>query len=439
MQGRYGLTDPAFSGRCAVRSNGSPIQRLLIVSDVASVLHLYIGVFPAMSSDSSTTGRRVSIGVEEPRLLRDDNEFRGLFAAIVSVLVGFGVVMVHSASITSWPTQFEQVYLSRHLTFLIAGVIVAAVCANLPAKFWLQQAPLLLVGTSLLLLLVLIPGVGSRVNGAQRWLRLGPISLQPSELAKIALPLMACRVILWKPRDRGWVKEVIAVAIPLLLIIPLVLPEPDLGTSAFLMLSYAIALFLAGWRLRFFFAGAVLVLPLLASVVVLRPYQMRRITGFIEAWTNIDTAPWQLKQSLLTLGAGGLMGVGPGQGSQKLSYLPEANTDFVFAVVGEEFGLMGTLGLVLIWGALFLTGLRVLANSTVIGRSAGTALLTQLTFQAAINVAVVTAMVPPKGIAHPLISYGGSNLITSLATVGIILSMSKCVPEPQVSPGVDSD
>ena len=123
------------------------------------------------------------------------------------------------------------------------------------------------------------------------------------------------------------------------------------------------------------------------------------------------------------------MGVGPGQGSQKLSYLPEANTDFVFAVVGEEFGLMGTLGLIFVWGAVFLTGLRILSRSVGFARVAGQALLTQLTLQAAINVAVVTAVVPPKGIAHPLISYGGSNLITSLVTIGIIVSMSKCTDD----------
>lgn len=365
----------------------------------------------------------------EPRLLSEEREFRGLFVALVSILVGFGIVMVHSASITSWPTQFERVYLSRHLLFLVIGSIAAWMCASLPGRVWLKHAPLLLVATSLLLIAVLIPGVGTRVNGAQRWLRYGGFSLQPSELAKIALPLMACRVILWRPVERGWVKELIAVVIPLALIIPLVLPEPDLGTSAFLVLSYAIALFLAGWRLRFFFACGAIVIPAAVSLVALRPYQVARITGFIEAWTNIDTAPWQLKQSLLTLGTGGLMGVGPGQGSQKLSYLPEANTDFVFAVVGEEFGLMGTLGLIFVWGAVFLTGLRILSRSVGFARVAGQALLTQLTLQAAINVAVVTAVVPPKGIAHPLISYGGSNLITSLVTIGIIVSMSKCTDD----------
>lgn len=372
-------------------------------------------------------------GAQTNRALRDTTEFRGLFCALVSVLLGFGTVMVHSASITSWPTEFEQVYLSRHLTFLAIGVASAMFCAAVPARVWLRQAPTILVLTSLLLLAVLVPGIGKRVNGAQRWLRFGSVSLQPSELAKIALPLMACRVVLMQSHNRGWFKQFVAVTIPVAMVIPLILPEPDLGTSAFLLIGYAITLFLAGWKLRYFFGCSIVAVPMLVSLVALRPYQLKRITGFIEAWSNIDSAPWQLKQSLLTLGSGGLMGVGPGQGSQKLSYLPEANTDFVFAVVGEEFGLVGTLTLIFVWTALFLTGIRLLANTPKIPRAVGTALLAQLTLQAAINVAVVTGMVPPKGIAHPLLSYGGSNLITSLVTIGIILSMSKCTTDSDFS------
>lgn len=376
----------------------------------------------------------------EPALSRETRDMSGLFVALVSVLVGFGIVIVHSASITSWPTQFERVYLSRHLTFVGLGLIAATTCAMVPARLWLKQAPLLLTVTIVLLIAVLIPGVGTRVKGAQRWLRFGGFSLQPSELAKIALPLMACRVLLWKPQQRGSMKEFFAVLIPLGLVIPLILPEPDLGTSLFLMTSYGIALFVAGWPLRYFVGGIALIIPALVSLVALRPYQLRRITGFLDTWNSIDSAPWQLKQSLLTLGAGGLMGTGPGQGSQKLSYLPEANTDFVFAVVGEEFGLMGTLTLVIVWCGLFLTGLQLLSGAAFHARAVGTALLTQFGLQAAINVAVVTAVVPPKGIAHPLLSYGGSNLVTSLVAIGIILSMAKCrTDEPTAGSPIESE
>src|SRR5262249_16692312 len=150
-------------------------------------------------------------------------------------------------------------------------------------------------------------------------------------------------------------------------------------------------------------------------------------TGFLETWTNWDAAPYQIKQSLVTFGAGGIFGAGIGKGWQKLSFLPEANTDFIFAVIGEELGLVGTVGLVILWCAFYLTGMRLL--SELDNRSfeflAGFSLLTMLTLQAMLNVAVVTALVPPKGISHPLISVGGSNLVVCLLSLGIVLSLTQ--------------
>jgi cell division protein FtsW len=168
-------------------------------------------------------------------------------------------------------------------------------------------------------------------------------------------------------------------------------------------------------------------------VALLRPYQLQRITGFVAAWRDVDEAPYQVRQSLITLGVGGTDGVGLGKGWQKLSFLPEANTDFVVAVLGEELGLVGTLGLIALWVGLFLTGLRMLAAlpHRSFEYAAGVTLLTQLVLQAALNVAVVTAMVPPKGIAHPLISYGGSSLVASILTLGIITSLARA-PAPQM-------
>jgi cell division protein FtsW len=159
----------------------------------------------------------------------------------------------------------------------------------------------------------------------------------------------------------------------------------------------------------------------------MKPYQQRRIAGFLESWANFDDAPYQLKQSLVTLGAGGLHGVGLGRGWQKLSFLPEANTDFVFAVIGEELGLIGTLSLIALWCGLYLSGLRMLnhLDRSRFAYLASFTLLTQLTGQAMLNIAVVTAMVPPKGISHPLISAGGSNLVVSLLAIGIVLSLSR--------------
>ena len=367
---------------------------------------------------------------------------RHLFVSFAALLLGFGLLMVHSASVTSWPTEFEQVYLSRHLMFLGIGLLSARFAATRKPEFWQRFAPGLFVISIVLLALVLIPGIGVRVKGAQRWIRVPGMSAQPSELAKIAVPLMMCWLV---DRNRNRLNEWFAGIVPFLLTIlvsvPLVLIEPDLGTSLFLLLGAALVLFIGGWPLRNFLLGLVACLPIAFGALVMKPYQQRRITGFLESWANFEDAPYQLKQSLVTLGTGGLHGVGLGRGWQKLSFLPEANTDFVFAVIGEELGLIGTISLVALWCGLYLAGLRMLGqlDRQRFAFLASFTLLTQLTAQALLNVAVVTAMVPPKGISHPLISAGGSNLVASLLAIGIVISLSREAPEEALPEPVRSE
>ena len=359
---------------------------------------------------------------------------RHLFVAFAALLLGFGLLMVHSASITSWPTEFERVYLSRHLAFLAIGLSTATFAATRTPDFWKRFAPLLFVVTVTLLVLVLVPGIGVRVKGAQRWIRVPGMSAQPSELAKIAVPLLMCWLV-DRHRDRmnGWLSGTLPFLLPVITAIPLVLVEPDLGTSVFLLGSASLVLFAGGWPLRNFLIGFGVAVPVALCTLAMKPYQQRRIAGFIESWANFEDAPYQLKQSLVSLGAGGFYGVGLGRGWQKLSFLPEANTDFVFAVIGEELGLIGTLSSIALWCGLYLTGLRMLShlNHRRFAFLAGFTLLTQLTGQAMLNIAVVTAMVPPKGISHPLISAGGSNLVVSLLAIGIVLSLSKQVDATQ--------
>ena len=353
--------------------------------------------------------------------------------SLACVLLGLGVVMVHSASITSWPTHYEQVYLSRHLTFLLLGAVVATVCGLLPSRLWMAAAPALFAVTVLLLMLVLVPSAGTRVNGAQRWFRFGSLSFQPSELVRLSLPLLVARMLYTRHATLLHpVKGTVPFLIPIALVLPLVIVEPDLGSAAFFAVIYLLTLFVGGWPLRNFVVPALLGIPAAMSLLVLKPYQVERISGFVRAWSDLNDAPWQLRQSLMSLGTGGISGVGIGRGWQKLSFLPEANTDFVFAVVGEELGLVGTLSLLIVWAAFYGCGLRLLAGLPVrsFERIAATILLTQLVLQAALNMAVVTALVPPKGIPHPFLSYGGSNLVTSLASLGIVISLSRAPQQP---------
>lgn len=351
-----------------------------------------------------------------------------VFVCLATVLVAVGVVMAYSASMTSRPTDKEEAHLARHAAYLAVGLVAGAVAGSMPASFWRRSAPWLFGGTVLLLAAVLIPGVGTEVNGARRWLRLGPVSVQPSEIAKLTLPLLIGRLaVARRDRLREWIGGTVPVVWPAGVILPLVLLEPDLGTTLFLAAGVGLLLFLGGWPIRNFLLGVGAAAPAVVALVLVQPYQLRRITGFVAAWADPAGAPYQVRQGLITLGSGGLTGTGLGKGWQKLSFLPEADTDFVFAVVGEELGLLGTLSMLAVWAALFAVGLRLLGRLRPDGYGflCGVTLLCQLAGQAFVNMAVVTALLPPKGIALPLVSYGGSNLVTSLVAVGMILSFSR--------------
>jgi cell division protein FtsW len=360
---------------------------------------------------------------------------RGQFVSLGGAIVGFGIVMVYSASITSWPTEFERIYVSRQLEALALGVVFATVCGLMPARFWRAAAPYLLALTVALLAAVLVPKIGTRVNGARRWLRYGGLQFQPSELAKIALVLYLSRQAEFFHSRRqqaagnlalGW-KQLAALVAPIAVTAGLVLAEPDLGTCVFLVLIGGMTLFVAGLPTRYFLAAGAAAIPAAGLMALLRPYQVRRLTDFLAVWSDWSQVPYQLDQSLVSMGSGGLLGVGLGKGWQKLSFLPEANTDFVFAVVGEELGLVGTLGLAMLFAALYWAGLRALRDvrNNRFASTAGFVLLTQLVLQALANAAVVTALIPPKGIPLPLVSYGGSAMVTSLGCLGIICSLSR--------------
>lgn len=355
---------------------------------------------------------------------------RDLFLAVVAMLLSIGLMMVYSASITSRPSMAEQTYLLRHLTFLGVALFAGGVAAWVPIDVWRRVAPALFAITVLLLIVVLIPGVGTMVNGARRWLRCGPLSLQPSEVAKVSLPLFLCWMIDRRRDAHGRIVAVVPPFIPVAILVFLVSQQPDLGTALFLTMTAGLCLFVAGWPVWQFVMAGGCVAPLAAGVVALRPYQWERIEGFLATWTDPNGAPYQVRQSLTTLGVGGLSGAGLGRGTQKLSFLPEPNTDFVFAVIGEELGVLGTLTTGALWMGVLFFGLRLIERlpQTSFAFTAAVTLLAQLVLQATINAGVVTALLPTTGIPHPLVSYGGSSLVVSVVSVGIVLSAARSQP-----------
>lgn len=361
---------------------------------------------------------------------------RRLFVGLICVLTCVGVQMVHSASLTSMPSQADTVFLSKHLTWLALAACCGLAASRIPASLLRQLARPALIVLVILLAAVLVPGIGTRVNGSQRWLRFAGYSLQPSELGRLVLPIVAAGLLTdLRSRGFGW-RTLPRTVLPLVLVLPLVAREPDLGATVFLATGYVIALFIGGWPLRYFMLSLGVVIPAAASLLILKPYQMQRITGFVAAWQDLSQAPWQIRQSLLSMGAGGLQGTGIGSGWQKLSYLPEANTDFVFAVIGEELGLAGTLTVIIVWVGVLITGRAALQHlrRDSFAWILGNTLVIQLVLQAVANVAVVTAMVPPKGVPHPFISYGGTNLLVNLVAVGLVVAMARGPAEGDVEP-----
>ncbi|MEZ6065571.1 MAG: FtsW/RodA/SpoVE family cell cycle protein [Planctomycetaceae bacterium] len=349
------------------------------------------------------------------------------FLAFAGLLLAIGLLMVFSASMTSEPSLQDEAFLRRQLASMAVALLAGLTGAMLPAACWRRAAPWMLLAVMALLLGTLMPTIGTRINGARRWLRVGPFNVQPSELAKIVLPLFVCRMA----ATGGWRGDGMAL-LGIVVTLGLVVAEPDLGTTLFLALTSGVALWLSGWPLKRFVIAAGLGLPVVASIGVLRPYQLQRLQGFLASWHDVDAASYQVKQSLVAIGSGGVFGSGLGNGQQKLSFLPEANTDFVYAVIGEELGLLGTLGVLMLFVGLYLTGLRLIASLRrgSFEHSASLTLLTGLVLQAGLNMAVVVALAPPKGISLPLVSYGGSNLVVSAATLGLVLSFARSTPAP---------
>jgi len=365
---------------------------------------------------------------------------------VTAMLVSIGILMVFSASITSNPRAEAHNSLVKHLAAVGCALVGLLAVLWVPTRQWRRLAlPLLLLAVALLIL-VLVPGVGTRTNGARRWFHLGPTNFQPSELAKLALVVFLAWFF---TRRKDSVRSFWGTYVPAMgitgLVCGLVLMEPDFGTAVLIGVVCLLMAFVAGIPKRYLAVSVLAVLPAMAYLVMESPYRLKRLTGFLQIWEDPLGTGYHARQSLLSLGSGGLFGVGLGRGQQKLSFLPEANTDFIFGVIGEEIGLAGTLLVVVLFTIFFLAALRLASRAR--GDPFAFLVITGLTalvcIQAALNVAVVTATVPTKGLPLPLVSHGGSSMVISLVSVGLILSLSRraeaAMPEPDPCDNAEPD
>lgn len=346
-------------------------------------------------------------------------------------LAVFGTMMVYSASAmiaqreTAGASQFTYFY--KQAGFTIAGIVIMFVASRVDYRR-LNSFPIVVLGLLVTIALLIAVFGFPAINGAQRWIRFGGLSLQPSEIAKITLPVFLAWFLV---RNADRVGEMKATLLPMLLVVGLVsgliFVEPDLGTTLVICAIFAAVYFAAGAKLIHVAGVGGVFVTGVAAALYFAPWRMRRLGAFLDPCDpeNAAGAGYQVCQSLYAIGSGGVLGEGFARGQQKLFYLPYPHSDFIFSVVGEEFGLVGTLAIVAAFAVLLWRGTRAALNAPDrFGTLLGIGLITGITVQALFNISVVISILPAKGIPLPFISYGGSSVLVTLAAVGILLSIA---------------
>lgn len=342
--------------------------------------------------------------------------------------VALGLVMILSASSVTSAAQTGDpfYYFERQLLWTGVGAVCFIICLRMDYHRWRDFAPLILVATFGILLLVLV--AGKVVNGSRRWLGFGPLLLQPSEVSKLSMVI--CVSAWLSARSERQIRSFWRGALPVLLVIViaagLILAEPDLGTAAALAATSGVLLYIVGVPPGQFLTIGAASIPVLAVAIFASPYRRERFLAFLNPQAQAQGGGYHILQSLYALGSGGLFGVGLGQSRQKWFYLPEEHTDFIFAVLGEELGFLGALLVLGLFALLIARGFRVAARAPdLFGTVLATGLTSMLAIQVLVNVGVVSGLLPVTGIPLPMISYGGSSLVFTLAGLGILANISR--------------
>jgi cell division protein FtsW len=342
--------------------------------------------------------------------------------------LGLGTIMIYSSSSIFAAQRFydSAYFLKKQLLFGVCGLFSMFIVMRIPYRIYGKLAYFFWGLSIMLLIMVLIPGIGTTVGGASRWLRFGAISFQPSEFAKLSLIILLSHSLAKKEHK---IKSFSIGVLPhLMFVLPLCIlinMQPDFGTVILIMVLLYSLLFVAGVPLRYlavlgtiFIAGGFL-------TIVSTEYRLERLLAFMNPWEHYHDSGFQVIQSYLAFGAGGIWGTGLGNGSQKLFYLPEPHTDFIFSVVGEELGFIGIVGILLLFGILLYCGVQVSIHaSNLFGTYLSMGVIFLITMQALINMGVVIGLLPTKGTTLPFISYGGTSLLINMIGIGIILGIS---------------
>lgn len=343
-------------------------------------------------------------------------------------LTCFGVVMVYSASSIMAAKKYadEFYFLKRQGIYAVLGFILMATAMQIDYHVLRKLAVPFFLFCTFLLALVLVPGIGANVGGASRWIRMPGFNIQPSELAKLGLVIYMAHSLTKKGQKvKNFKLGFIPYMLVLALLLALLLAQPDMGSSITLAAIAVIMLLMAGTRISYILSVILISAPFLYYGIMHKAYRRKRILAFLNPWEDPERSGYQIIQSWIGVGSGGPFGKGLGQSMQKLFFLPEAHTDFIFAVIGEELGFVGVVVVATMFLVLVLKGFRTaLTASDEFGRNLAFGITLLLGSQAFINMMVVLGMLPTKGLALPMLSYGGTSLLVTLAAVGILLNIS---------------
>lgn len=350
-------------------------------------------------------------------------------AIAVSCLIFIGVVMIFSSSCIHAMEGFGDslYYLKRHVLFLAAGLIAAGVMMAVDYRYLQKAAKPMMLAALGILVLVLLPGIGRSSFGAQRWLRLGPFSLQPTEFIKIIVLIYTADYL---SRRQGRIMNFWQGFVPIIcflgVVSALIMKQPDFGSMVLIGGVVLIMIFAAGARGRHLGLLVLAAIPVFYFLVVRVGYRWRRIVTFLEPWKDPTGAGFQLTQSQIALGSGGLFGVGLGKSMQKLFYLPAAHTDFILSIIGEETGFLGTFIVLFLFIFFVIQGFRIVKRTEdSFGYFLGIGIVSMIGIQASLNIGVSIGALPTKGLPLPFISYGGSALVSAMMMVGILLNISR--------------
>jgi len=357
------------------------------------------------------------------------NRTRQQLLIIVLLLLSIGIVMVYSASAIYADQKLGQstYFLKRHLMHCLAGLVAMFGVMAIPREKLNKLGRPMLLTAVIMLMLVLLPGIGAKIGGARRWFRLWGVSFQPVEFAKIALVFYLADILSCK---QAKIKKIFSCFLPVLfvlgLVMGLVVLQPDLGTAIVIGMVGVLLFCVAGIPLKYIGSLILGALPVVYFLIFSVPYRRKRIIAFLNPWADSRASGFQLVQSLLALGSGGLFGIGLGHSRQKLFYLPEAHTDFIFSIVGEELGFMGTTGIIILFGLFIWSGMKLaLKAEDLFSHLVCVGLVGMIALEAIINIGVASGGLPTKGLPLPFISYGGSSLFFHLIGIGLLLNVSR--------------